>query len=59
MKLKSLLAFLIISIILGSCSNKGIEDIEIKADYIQSRSGMSQSQLKEQLDKDAKFIKVS
>lgn len=57
MKLKSLLAFLIISIILGSCSNKGIEDIEIKADYIQSRSGMSQSQLKEQLDKDAKFIK--
>ncbi|MDV3574965.1 hypothetical protein CMU59_16865 [Elizabethkingia anophelis] len=57
MKLKSLLAFLIISIILGSCSNKGIEDIETKADYIQSRSGMSQSQLKEQLDKDAKFIK--
>ncbi|MDQ8747414.1 hypothetical protein ATE49_02065 [Elizabethkingia miricola] len=57
MKIKSLLAFLIISIILGSCSSKGIEDIETKADYIQSRSGMSQSQLKEQLDKDAKFIK--
>ena len=57
MKIKSLLAFLIISIILGSCSSKGIEDIETKADYIQSRSGMSQSQLKEQLDKDVKFIK--
>ncbi len=57
MKIKSLLIFLMACIILGSCSSKGIEDIETKSDYIKSRSGMSQSQLKEQLEKDAKFIK--
>jgi hypothetical protein len=43
MKIKSLLAFLIISIILGSCSSKGIEDIETKADYIQSLRNVSES----------------